>query len=133
MSEQARLPQSEQHEVRLTEKAAQIVLEAFQAEQVDASDAYLRVGAHPGGCSGYKFDIDYADAAQVTDADVVFQSSGVRVAVDRACLNNILGSVEIDFQSGNLVEQGFKFRRIVNGAMCGCGESFEPIKPQGGN
>jgi len=115
------------HSIQLTEAAAQVVLEAFQAEQVDAGQSYLRVGAHPGGCSGYKFDMDYADATSVGDSDEVFTSHGVRVVVDRECLNTIMGSVEIDFQTGGMVERGFKFRRMVNGALCGCGESFAPI------
>ena len=114
-------------EVRLTEKAAQVVREAFQAEQVDPGQAYLRVGAHPGGCSGYKFDMDYADASSLSEKDITFNSHGVKLVVDQTCLETILGSVEIDYQAGNMVEQGFKFRRLKNGAMCGCGESFTPI------
>ena len=41
----------------------------------------------------------------------------------------VLGSVEIDFQDKNLVEQGFKFRPL-NAAtdQCGCGESFTAVK-----
>lgn len=116
------------YEIRLTEKAARVVREAFEAEQVDPAQAFLRVGAHPGGCSGYKFDMDYADAAQVTDDDEIFESNGVRVVVDRTMLNDVLGSLEIDFQTGNLVDQGFKFRQVIEGAVCGCGESFTPIK-----
>ena len=27
------------------------------------------------------------------------------------------------------MERGFKFRRLINGALCGCGESFAPINP----
>ncbi|HKI98995.1 MAG TPA: iron-sulfur cluster assembly accessory protein [bacterium] len=116
------------YEIRLTDKAAQVVREAFAAENVDPAQSYLRVGAHPGGCSGYKFDMDYADATQVSDADEVFESNGVKVAVSREMLNDVLGSLEIDFQTGNMVERGFKFRQVLEGGMCGCGESFTPIK-----
>jgi len=119
---------SENFEVTVTEKAADVIREAFEAEQVEAGRSHLRVGAIPGGCSGYKFDMDYADADQVTDKDRVFESHGVRVVVDEACLNDILGSIEIDYQTGSMVERGFKFRRLINGAMCGCGESFAPVK-----
>jgi iron-sulfur cluster assembly protein len=118
------------HEIRLTEKAAQVVREAFESEQVDAAQAYLRVGAHPGGCSGYKFDMDYADASQLSADDEVFESNGVKVAVDRTMLNDVLGSLEIDFQTGSMLERGFKFHQIVEGAVCGCGESFAPVKAQ---
>jgi iron-sulfur cluster assembly protein len=118
------------YEIRLTEKAAQVVREAFQAEQVDAAQAYLRVGAKPGGCSGYKYDMDYADSSQVREGDQVFESNGVKVVVNREMLNDVLGSVEIDFQTGNMMERGFKFHPIVDGAVCGCGESFAPVKSQ---
>ena len=118
------------YEIRLTDKAAQVVREAFEAEKVDAAQAYLRVGAHPGGCSGYKFDMDYADASQITERDQVFESNGVKVVVDQAMLNDVLGSLEIDFQTGNMVERGFKFRQVNEGGLCGCGESFVPIKEQ---
>ena len=120
------------YEIRLTEKAAQVVREAFDAEQVDAQQAYLRIGAHPGGCSGYKFDMDYADANQLSDQDLVFESNGVKIVVEQEMLNDVLGSLEIDFQSGSMMERGFKFRQIQEGGMCGCGESFVPIKQQRG-
>lgn len=118
------------YEIKLTDKAAQVVREAFQAEQVDPAQAYLRVGARPGGCSGFKFDMDYANAGQVTDGDQVFESNGVKVVVNRETLNDVLGSLEIDFQTGNMMERGFKFRQLSESGACGCGESFAPIKPQ---
>lgn len=118
------------YEIRLTDKAAQVVREAFEAEQVDPANAFLRVGAHPGGCSGYKFDMDYADASQVTERDQVFESNGVKLVVDQEMLNDVLGSLEIDYQTGSMVERGFKFHQVNEGGLCGCGESFVPIKEQ---
>lgn len=118
------------YEVRLTETAARVVREAFEHERVDPAQAFLRVGAHPGGCSGYKFDMDYADASQVSDQDEVFESNGVKVVVDRGTLNDVLGSLEIDYQTGSMIERGFKFRQVVDGGLCGCGESFTPIGQQ---
>ena len=114
--------------VQMTEKAARVVREAFAAEHVDPASAYVRVGAKPGGCSGYKYTLDFAEGSAVTPADVVFESQGVRLIVDKACLTDVLGSVEIDFQDKNMVEQGFKFRPLTDSATCGCGESFQPIK-----
>ena len=118
------------YEITLTEKAARAVRETFEAEDVEAEQSYLRVGAHPGGCSGYKFDMDYAEGSQITEDDRVFVSNGIKVVVDKGCLEEVLGSIEIDYQSGNPVESGFKFRQLINGALCGCGESFTPIKQQ---
>ena len=125
---QAPTPEGEP-EVLLTENAAKVVLEAFSDEKVDPSQAYLRVGARPGGCSGYMFDMDYSEVGEITGEDTVFVRHGVNIVVNRQCLQEILGTVEIDYQAGSMMERGFKFRRQVNGALCGCGESFAPITP----
>lgn len=119
---------TDSHVVQLTEKAAQIVREAFAAEKVEMSNAYVRVGAKPGGCSGYKYTLDFADGSAVMPGDVVFESQGVKLVVEKACLTDVLGSVEIDYQDKNMVEQGFKFRPLTDSATCGCGESFQPVK-----
>ncbi|MDH4248087.1 MAG: iron-sulfur cluster assembly accessory protein [Deltaproteobacteria bacterium] len=117
------------HRIVLTEKAAHVVREAFESEKVDLTQGCVRVGARPGGCSGFRFQMDFADMSQVSENDQMFSSQGIQVVVDRSTLNEVMGSLEIDYQSGNLVEQGFKFRRLVEGAgACGCGESFSPIK-----
>lgn len=121
-----------QYRIELTEKAARVVREAFEAESVAPDNAFLRVGAHAGGCSGYKFDLDFNEASQVSEADTVFESQGVQVAVDTTLLNDVLGSLELDYQTGNMVERGFKFRRIIDGAVCGCGESFQAVKDMAG-
>ena len=114
--------------IGLTARAARVIHDAFAAEQVDRASAMIRVGAHAGGCSGYKYDLDFAEAHQLTDQDCVFESEGVRIAVDRTCLTDVLGSLEIDYQQGNLIEAGFVFRQLFNGAQCGCGKSFAPVK-----
>ena len=119
---------AEAFSIELTDKAAKVVHDAFDAEAVDKDNAFVRIGAHPGGCSGYKFDMDFAESADRKDTDTVFESRGVRILVDSACLTDILGSLEIDYKDGSMMEQGFAFRRLTSGALCGCGESFTPIK-----
>ena len=74
----------------------------------------------------HDYESDQAD--QVTGGDCIFESSGVRIAVEKASLTEILGSLEIDYRQGNLVDSGFVFRQLYNGAQCGCGESFTPVK-----
>jgi len=123
----------ESYRVLLTDKAARVIREAFEAERVDPQNSFVRVGAHPGGCSGYKYDLDFADGASLQATDAVFESQGIRLVVDRACLSDVLGSVEIDYVDKNMVEQGFKFRQLDAGAQCGCGESFQPMKARASN
>ena len=119
-------------QIRLTEKAARVIHEAFEAEKVEKASSYVRIGAHPGGCSGYKYDMDFADQAQVTPEDRVFTSQGIQIVVDQACLTEVLGSLEIDYKTGNMVDQGFVFRQLGDGGQCGCGESFTPVSQKRG-
>lgn len=120
----------EDFRIVLTEKAAGVIHEAFDAEQVKKDRSFVRVGAHPGGCSGYKYDMDFGDDSQLADNDRIFESQGIRIAVDKTCLSDVLGSLEIDYKTGSMVEQGFVFRQLDSGAQCGCGESFTPVKEQ---
>lgn len=116
------------YRVVLTEVAARVIHEAFDAEQVDKENSFIRVSAHPGGCSGYKYDMDFAEAGQVGGNDRVFESRGIRILVDQTCLTDILGSLEIDYRDGEMMKRGFVFRPLTGGAQCGCGESFTPVK-----
>ena len=81
----------------------------------------LRVGTRKSGCTGYAYQVDYADA--VDDQDQVFESHGVQVVVDGASLARIDG-MEIDFVRSSLLNQGFEFRNPQVKDTCGCGESF---------
>lgn len=114
--------------LQMTEKAARIFKEACDAEGNTLEESYLRIDANPGGCSGYRYELDWNSAEQIQDSDVVFQSNEVNLVVDETSLKDVLGSVEIDYTDGNMVEQGFVFKLLRNGQQCGCGESFTPVK-----
>ena len=60
--------------------------------------------------------------------DLIFEQHGVKLVVDEYILNDIIGDVEVDYKVGNLVEQGFIFKRLKFEHVCGCGESFTPVK-----
>ena len=81
----------------------------------------LRLGTKTSGCSGFAYVVDYADAAG--DDDVVFESHGVKVVVDKQSLQQIDG-LEVDYLKTNALNQGFEFRNPNIKDMCGCGESF---------
>jgi iron-sulfur cluster assembly protein len=81
----------------------------------------LRIGTKKSGCSGWAYDVDYADA--VNEEDQVFESHGVKVVVDKVSLARIDG-MEIDFVKESLLNQGFEFRNPNVKNTCGCGESF---------
>lgn len=82
--------------------------------------AAVRLGVAPAGCSGLRYRVEFADAVQAGDA--VFESGGIRIAVDAASLPHVQGT------SLDLVQQGLERRlRFDNPnarSTCGCGESF---------
>jgi iron-sulfur cluster assembly protein len=81
----------------------------------------LRIATRKSGCSGYAYEVDYADA--VGAEDVTFESHGVTVVVDKESLKRIDG-MEVDFVKASLLNQGFEFRNPNVRNTCGCGESF---------
>ena len=120
-------------EVILTERAAQVFKESCKAEGSTIKDTLLRIGARPGGCSGWKYELESNTIDDVGPNDVQIISKEVSVVVDREALTNILGPLKIDYSDKNLVEQGFVFEQLINGHQCGCGESFTPVKDMKGN
>mgnify|MGYP003324590296 CR=1 FL=1 len=114
-------------QVILTERAAQVFKEACSAEGKNLEDSYIRIGAKPGGCSGWKYELEWNSPEDIRSEDLTLCCSNVSVVVERECLNKILGPVRIDYTDKNLVEQGFVFEQLVNGHQCGCGESFTPV------
>ena len=113
-------------ELKITEKAATVFKDMIADEKKNIENSYLRVGANSGGCSGWKYSLDFED--NVKSEDLVFTENGVNLVVDEYILNDIIGDVEVDYKMGNLVEQGFIFKRLKYEHVCGCGESFTPIK-----
>ena len=89
---------------------------------------FLRIGARPGGCSGWKYELESNSSEDVGPNDIKILSQDVSVIVDREALTDILGAIRIDYSDKNLVEQGFVFEQLINGHQCGCGESFTPVR-----
>jgi iron-sulfur cluster assembly accessory protein len=114
--------------VVLTERAAQIFKDSCEAEGTTLQDTFLRIGARPGGCSGWKYELESNTPEDVRPNDIKILSQEVSVIVDREALTDILGSIRIDYSDKNMVEQGFVFEQLINGHQCGCGESFTPVR-----
>ena len=114
--------------VVLTERAAQVFKDSCEAEGLTLQDTFLRIGARPGGCSGWKYELESNSPDDVGPNDIKILSQDVSVIVDREALTDILGSIRIDYSDKNLVEQGFVFEQLITGHQCGCGESFTPVR-----
>jgi len=82
--------------------------------------AILRLAVEGGGCSGFQYKFDLADAPEVDD--MVSETDGVRLLVDPMSLDLIGGSV-VDFVE-SLGGAAFKVENPQAAAGCGCGASF---------
>ena len=51
--------------------------------------------------------MDVANDTQLGENDQMFKSHSIRIVVDRACLNDILGSLEINYTSGDMGAKAF--------------------------
>ena len=114
--------------VILTERAAQVFKDSCKSEGTTLQETFLRIGARPGGCSGWKYELESNTPKDVGPNDIKILSQEVSVIVDREALTDILGPIRIDYSDKNLVEQGFVFEQLLNGHQCGCGESFTPVR-----
>ena len=104
--------------VSLSPGAAKKVLEVL-AER-GPQERHLRVGARPGGCSGYSYFMEFCEAAGAEDEQI--ESHGVKLVVDRQSAMLLAGTV-VDYVNG-LMGAGFKFNSPNVRPSCSCGESF---------
>ena len=82
--------------------------------------AMLRLSVEGGGCSGFQYKFEMANA--VDDDDMVSETDGVRLVVDPVSLDLVAGST-VDFVE-SLGGASFKVENPQAAAGCGCGSSF---------
>ena len=82
--------------------------------------AILRLSVEGGGCSGFQYKFDLADAAEAGDS--VSETGGVKLVVDPVSLDLIEGST-VDFVE-SLGGAAFKVENPQAASGCGCGSSF---------
>ena len=104
----------------LTERAAEEVRKFMAEEKVPLETAGLRIGVMPGGCSGFRYNLNLEE--RPADDDMVIESGGVRVFVDEFSAPYLNG-VRLDYKS-NFQESGFAFENPNATGGCGCGSSF---------
>jgi iron-sulfur cluster assembly protein len=105
--------------IEITDKGAEKVHEFLSAQQAQAGLAGLRVGVRGGGCSGFQYQLAFDEQR---DSDLVFESHGLKLLVDRESLQFVSGST-IDYEE-SLQGAGFKVNNPNVVAACGCGSSF---------
>ena len=82
--------------------------------------AILRLAVEGGGCSGFQYKFDLADAPEADD--LVVERDGVRLVVDAISLDLIAGST-VDYVE-SLGGAAFKVENPQAASGCGCGSSF---------
>jgi iron-sulfur cluster assembly protein len=105
--------------IEISDKGAEKVHEFLAGQQPDATAAGLRVGVRGGGCSGFQYQLAFDEQRE---NDVVFESHGLKLLVDRESLQFVSGST-IDYEE-SLQGAGFKVNNPNVVAACGCGSSF---------
>lgn len=104
--------------IEVTEQAARHIKGMLQER---GHGLGMRLGTKTSGCTGYAYVVDYADS--MTEDDLIIESNGTRVFIDKKSLKLIDGMV-LDYVKTNGLNQGFEFRNPNVTASCGCGESF---------
>jgi len=89
-------------------------------EQRGTPEAGLRIRVKGGGCTGLRYDMEFADAPR--EKDRIFEEHGVRIFVDPKSYIFLIGTT-LSYHQG-LLESGFKLENPNVKKACGCGESF---------
>jgi iron-sulfur cluster insertion protein len=105
------------HALTLTQAAAERI-GAIARRQ--SRPAILRLTVEGGGCSGFQYRFDLADAAEADDS--VSETAGVKLVVDPVSLELVEGST-VDFIE-SLGGAAFKVENPQAASGCGCGSSF---------
>lgn len=82
--------------------------------------AILRLAVDGGGCSGFQYRFELADAPESDDA--TSETGGVQLVVDPISLDLVSGST-LDFVE-SLGGAAFRVENPQAAAGCGCGSSF---------
>jgi iron-sulfur cluster assembly accessory protein len=101
----------------LTENAARRV--AAIAER-QGKPAILRLAVDGGGCAGFSYRFELAEAPE--EGDTVAETGGVRLVVDPVSLDLLNGSA-VDFVE-DLGGAAFRVTNPNAASGCGCGSSF---------
>ncbi|OJW72881.1 MAG: heme biosynthesis protein HemY [Sphingomonadales bacterium 63-6] len=88
--------------------------------QRQAKPAILRLSVEGGGCSGFQYKFDLAEAQEADDS--VSETDGVKLLVDPISLDLVTGAI-VDFVE-SLGGAAFRVENPNAASGCGCGSSF---------
>jgi iron-sulfur cluster assembly protein len=105
--------------ITVTDKAARKIAQLATKEGHDQPILRLRVVA--GGCSGFSYELGFADAPEADD-HVIAAPDGVQVVVDPRSAEIVEGST-LDMDT-SMLGGGLKVHNPRATSECACGESF---------
>ena len=120
------LPLRRRHPISLPVSEPDIILTPSAAKRVawiaerQSKPAILRLAVDGGGCAGFTYTFELADA--LADDDAVTETDGVKLVVDPVSLELVKGSA-VDFVE-DLGGSAFRVTNPNAQSGCGCGSSF---------
>ena len=105
--------------ITVTDRAAGKIRQLAAKE--GRTDSVLRVRVVAGGCSGFSYELSFADAPEDED-HVITAAEGVRVLVDRRSAPIVEGST-LEYNDA-LLGGGLKMLNPRATHECACGDSF---------
>lgn len=103
----------------VTKKAVEKIAE-FASQEENTQDMFLRVKVVAGGCSGFKYDLDFDH--ETSEEDTVIATDALDIRIDSDSAQFLQGSI-LDYIDG-LDGSGFKVENPNASEGCGCGKSF---------
>ena len=104
----------------ITESAVQKAKE-IRARMGKPEDWVMSVGLQGGGCSGFKYQIDFVEPPEDESMYKSIERDGLRILVDKKSYLFLAGT-EIDYVE-TMMSSGFEFNSPLAKNSCGCGES----------
>lgn len=84
-------------------------------------DWVLCIGLQGGGCSGFKYNIDFMSPPEDEKLYHSLERGGLKVLCDKKSYIFLVGT-EIDYEE-TIMSSGFTFNTPMATSKCGCGES----------
>ena len=104
----------------ITDSATQKAKE-IREKQGHPEDWVLCVGLRGGGCSGFKYEIDFMPPPEDESSYKSIENAGLRVLCDKKSFLFLIGT-EIGYEE-TIMASGFTFNTPKATSKCGCGES----------
>ncbi len=104
----------------ITDNAVQKAKE-IRARMDKPEDWPLRIGLQGGGCSGFKYRVDFIAPPEDENMYHVIEKPGLRILCDKKSYIFLAGT-EVDYEE-TIMSSGFTFNSPMASRTCGCGES----------